>query len=118
MTDHTEADFIRSITEDVMKCLLRSRFFDKLDNLLAPTNTPEVTHCVGGYKLSRSILQASWFDSEEMADIFEVMRSLDGGCDCEILYNVAASSRLKANYWKKLPAQVISFPIHPEHEGR
>jgi Protein of unknown function (DUF2695) len=47
-------------------------------------------------KLSESVLRTAGFDSEEMADIFDVLRSKGGCCDCEILYNVAESSRLKS----------------------
>lgn len=39
-------------------------------------------------------------DSEEIEDILAVMRFHGGSCDCEILYNVAEESRLKAKYWK------------------
>lgn len=30
---------------------------------------------------------------------FHVFMSMGGYCDCEILFNVAESSRLKAEYW-------------------
>jgi hypothetical protein len=39
-------------------------------------------------------------DDEETADVLAVMRLNGGCCDCEILYNVAEESRLKAKYWK------------------
>jgi hypothetical protein len=33
-------------------------------------------------------------------DIYRVLRSRGGACDCEILFNVAGESRLRSDYWK------------------
>ena len=94
-------DFVASITPDVMKCLDRSLFFEKLDDVLCPKDCSEVRQgCGSDYKLSESILLASGFDASDLVDIFDVLRGQGGFCDCEILYNVAESSRLKAEYWR------------------
>ena len=94
-------DLISSITPDVMTCLERSGLFRKLDDLLCPEGRSQPrANCSGDYQLSKSILQAAGFDSSELTDIFGVLGSQGGCCDCEILYNVAESSRLKADYWR------------------
>lgn len=79
-----------------MKCLDRSLFFEKLDDVLCPKDCSEVRQgCGSDYKLSESILLASGFDASDLVDIFDVLRGQGGFCDCEILYNVAESSRLR-----------------------
>jgi hypothetical protein len=94
-------DLINLITLDVMKCLDYEDFFEKLDDLLCPKDRSRIREmCGGGFKLSESILQAAGFDTSELTDILSVLRSKGGCCDCEILYNVVESSRLKAEYWR------------------
>ena len=94
-------DLISSITPNVMTCLERSGLFRKLDDLLCPEGRSQPpANCSGDYQLSKSILQAAGFDSSELTDIFGVLGSQGGCCDCEILYNVAESSRLKTDYWR------------------
>jgi hypothetical protein len=96
-----EKDLIASITPDVMKCLDRSGYFEKLDDLLCPKDGshPRGT-CRGDYKLSESVLLASGFKQTDMDDIIGVLQSQGGCCDCEVLYNVVESSRLKGEYWR------------------
>jgi hypothetical protein len=101
MEADSDPELIALIAPDVMSCLTRSGFFEKLDDCLCPT---DITHspkiCDGDYKLSELILQDRGFDSPDLADIFNVLKSKGGFCDCEILYNVAESSRLKTEYWR------------------
>jgi hypothetical protein len=108
-------DLINLITPDVMKCLDYEDFFGKLDDLLCPKNGSRTRVCGGGFKLSESILQAAGFDTSELADILSVLRSKGGCCDCEILYNVGESSRLKAEYWRDRVHQ-RSTPNSPRSE--
>ena len=90
---------ISSIAPDVMKCLGRCGFFEKLDGLLSPEdNSTPSPSCDGTFKLSESILHGAGFDRAELTDIFAVLQSKGGCCDCEILCNVAETSHLKANY--------------------
>jgi uncharacterized protein DUF2695 len=101
MESPSDDDLIPSIALDVMRCLERCGFFEKLDGLLSPDDnsiTPQ--GCDGTYKLSEPILVAAGFDRAELDDIFAVLHSKGGCCDCEVLYNVAETSRLKANYWR------------------
>src|SRR5271157_3259660 len=99
-------ELISSIAPDVMRCLGQSGYFEKLDDLLSPegASTPCRTWD-GTYKISESILLASGFDQTELGDIFAVLRSQGGCCDCEVLYNVVETSRLKARYWRKRAAE-------------
>jgi hypothetical protein len=105
MFDSVDADpdteFIGSIAPDVMKCLVRDRFFEKLDDLLSPQDE-SISHqkCSGDYKHSESVLLDSGFQRTDLGDIFAVLRFKGGYCDCEVLYNVAETSRLKAQYWR------------------
>lgn len=100
MEDNRESDLIASITPYVMASLGRARFFEKLDDLLSPKDDSRPAECGGDYKLSESILGPAGYDSEDLQDIYDVLRSQGGCCDCEILYNVAEASSLKANYWR------------------
>jgi len=101
MESDSEDELISSIAPDVMTCLGRCSYFEKLDELLSPEdNSASVEKCDGSFRLSETILVASGFDRAELADIFAVLHSKGGCCDCEVLYNVAEKSRLKANYWR------------------
>jgi hypothetical protein len=95
------SEFISSIAPDVMWYLVPLGFFEKLDDLLSPKDDPRLRRACGGdYKLSESVLLTSGVQQADLADIFGVLRSKGGCCDCEILYNVTESSRLKAKYWR------------------
>jgi hypothetical protein len=94
-------DLVSSIESDVTMCLVRSGYFDKLDNILSPMDdsSPAQT-CDGTFRLSESILLACGFERDDLDDIFSVLRSKGGCCDCEVLYNATETSRLKAKYWR------------------
>jgi len=97
----SDDEFVSSIAHNVMRCLRRSGYFEKLDDILSPEgNSSPTQFCDGSYKISESILSASGFDQDELDDIFAVLGSEGGFCDCEVLYNAAESSRLKSNYWR------------------
>jgi hypothetical protein len=75
----SDDELIRSIAPDVMACLSRSRFFEKLDDLLSPKDDLPLHHaCDGTYKLSESILLSSGFDRADLGDIFRVFASMVG----------------------------------------
>ncbi len=96
-----EDELIVSITPDVMECLAKCKFFAELDNQLCPADgTNARQHCRGNYEISESILRSHGFDETEMPDVFNVLRAQGGCCDCEVLFNVAGESRLKAEYWR------------------
>jgi hypothetical protein len=112
MESASDDDLISSIVPDVMKCLGRCGFFEKLDGILSPEDNSIPTHgCDGTYRLSESILIAAGF---ERADL-DMLRSKGGFCDCEVLYNVAETSRRKANYW---PSRAAGRIAHTPHTPR
>jgi hypothetical protein len=77
MEDDSDRDFISSITAEVIGCLNCSQFFEKLDDLLCPTeglgSHPE--ECNRDYKLSQAILREAGFDTADLEDIFDVLRA-------------------------------------------
>jgi hypothetical protein len=110
----SDDELISSIAPDVMKCLERARLFEKLDDLLSPQdNSIPPQTCDGTYNISEGILLASGFEHADLEDIFAVLHSKGGCCDCEVLYNVSETNRLKANYWRRR-AEGLSIPTgHP-----
>ena len=101
MTADPDSDFISSIAPDVRTCLRRVQFFERLDDLLCPKNDPDQREvCRNDYTLSKRVLAEAGFNAADLDDIFGVLKSLGGCCDCEVLYNVADSSRVKAEYWR------------------
>ena len=93
---------IFEITPDVMRCLEDRRHFEKLDDILCPSdNSIPVQKCTGTFAISETILSAEGFDDDARADIYGVLRSKGGFCDCETLFNVAKRSRMASNYWRQ-----------------
>lgn len=114
MADGADSDLIESITPDVMTCLRRSHFFERLDDLLCPQEDPRHPEvCSGDFKLSHRMLETEGFDSADLDDIFNVLRAQGAGCDCEVLYNVAELSRLKEKYWKSQAEHIDAKLKHP-----
>jgi Protein of unknown function (DUF2695) len=109
-------EFISSIASNVMQSLASSSYFEKLDDLLSPEDHSGASeNCDGTYKLSETILQASGFERDDLSDIFAVLQSKGACCDCEVLYNVAEKSRLKAKYWRSRAAGLPTKMTHKPH---
>ena len=116
MEPDSDDELISSIAPDVMTCLGRCSFFEKLDELLSPEdNSSSVEKCDGSFRLSETILVAAGFDRAELKEIFAVLHSKGGCCDCEVLYNVAETSRLKANYWRGRAGEQTARTQHTPH---
>jgi|SRR5579864_948824 len=115
MEADADDELVAAISSDVMTCLVRAGFLDKLDNLLCPAdNSSKSERCTGDFRFSERILLASGFNPTDLFDIFAVLRSKGGCCDCEVLYNAAETSRLKSQYWKKY-AKGFEDPFkHPD----
>jgi hypothetical protein len=97
---YPDEELIDSITADVMRCLVASRFFEFLDEAMCPAETGrERAPCWGDFRTSRPILLSRGFKDDELFDVFHVLMRQGGFCDCEILYNAVEKSRLKAEYW-------------------
>ena len=93
--DREHVKFVASISDDVMKCLVSQRFFEELDARLCPKDAQvSRVSCDHSYKISKAVLAELGFQGEDLGDIFDVLRSRGGFCDCEILYNAAEESRL------------------------
>lgn len=119
MDAESDDDLIASIAPDVIRCLHRAGFFAKLDDVLCPTDDKKSPlACDGTYKISVPILLACDFDQADVAEIFCVLKSKGGCCDCEILYNVADVGRLKARYWRNRAGELEAQTWHrPKHSG-
>ncbi len=116
MESNSDDELISSIAPDVMTCLGRCNYFEKLDELLSPEdNSTSVEKCDGSFRLSETILIAAGLDRAELEDIFAVLHSKGGCCDCEVLYNVAEKSRLKANYWRGRAGKLVARTPHTPH---
>jgi hypothetical protein len=97
---YPDEEVIDEITPDVMKCLNGARFFELLDDVMCPQQpVRQRAQCWGDNRNSRPILLNQGFKEDEFFDVFHVLMRQGGFCDCEILYNAAAQSRLKAEYW-------------------
>lgn len=111
MEPDSDDELISSIAPDVMTCLGRCNYFEKLDQLLSPEDNSTAAQCCDGtYKLSESILISAGFDRAALDDIFAVLQSKRGCCDCEVLCNVAEKSRLRANYWRRRAEEIPRTP--------
>jgi hypothetical protein len=114
MEPDADQELIASIAPEVMKCLEGAGFFEKLDDLLSPLNhSIPPQECDGSYKISQTILLSSGFKHADLEDIFAVLHSKGGCCDCEVLYNVSESNRLKSNYWRRRGEGLSTPTGHP-----
>ena len=97
---HLDEDTIANITPDVMACLSSSGFFSALDDIFSPADGSDGQACHGDFRNSKLTLSSLGLADSDFCDVFDVLMEQGGFCDCEILYNVAESSRLKAAYWR------------------
>ena len=100
-SEQDQRELIESITPDVMGVLATSGFFAALDDRLCPADASiTAQRCSHSFELTSSILRAKEFPDEDIGEVIEVLRAQGGFCDCEILYNVAETSRLKTKHWQ------------------
>jgi hypothetical protein len=108
--EYPDSELITDITPDVMRCLSGAGIFEALDDVLCP---PDGSHprrqCHGDYRHARAVLLARGFHQDELFDVFHVLMAQGGYCDCEILYNAAEVSRLKAEYWRARAEQIEPY---------
>ena len=97
--NNPDDELTAEIAVDVMRVVSRRGFFEKLDDKLCHVGDVNAETCAGGYAISE-LLHTLGFDEEELKDIFQVFRSRGGFCDCEILYNVSETNRLKTRHWR------------------
>src|SRR5215471_20472448 len=97
-----DQDYIESITPDVLRSLQERGFFARLDDVFCPMNAmtpPE--QCAGDFRHAKRTLQHCGFDESNWFDVFHVLMGQGAFCDCEILYNAAAESRLRSQHWQR-----------------
>jgi hypothetical protein len=108
-SDFRTDEFVNDIAEDVLGVLRKERFFERLDDIFCPEESGQVrASCGQSFAHSTGILREAGMDSDDIDDVLAVLRSKGGCCDCEVLYNVALESRLKAKYWKARHTQFTS----------
>lgn len=59
--------------------------------------------CFGDFRHSKKLLTTLGFSNEDQFDIFHVLMSEGGYCDCEILHNVFQESAYSKKYWHDNP---------------
>lgn len=112
---YPDEKLMKSIASDVLVAVERAGAIAALDDLMAPesdTHAPEPCH--GDFRLLKKVLVEKGFgkrgEIDEISDICHVMMSRGGYCDCEVLYNVVETNRLKSRYWKQRVKEAQSGP--------
>ena len=101
MNEDYDEELLTDITPDVLRVLNNHSFFARLDDLFCPADgSSPAAVCHGNFQSSTALLVDLGFEAVPIADVHEVLHYLGGCCDCEVLYNVAEESRLKAKYWR------------------
>jgi Protein of unknown function (DUF2695) len=110
-------ELIAAITPNVLACLSQQGFFEQLDDRFCPVDTSSArTSCQGDYRTSELILPSFGYDDAAVSDVVAVLEAQGACCDCEVLYNVAETSRLKSEYWRSRAAGIDSRTAHkPEN---
>ncbi|MBB5065045.1 DUF2695 domain-containing protein [Granulicella mallensis] len=109
MSDEAEDDFdsiIRDITPYVMKSLEGKGFFVSLEELIFNKGADNPIGCKHDFTHATALLIKAGYTAEDREDIFAVMRSRGGFCDCEILYNALEESLPRERYWKTRAAEL------------
>jgi len=107
--DDPDEQFIESITADVMGVLQKKGFFAALDEVFLSEGDPvHPRTCFGDFRHAKQTLQLCGFEELDWSDVFHVLMGQGAFCDCEILYNAAVESRLKARYWKRRSHEIDS----------
>lgn len=97
---YPDDELIQNITPDVIRCLVGSGFFQRLDDQMCPkAPSQNLAPCFGDFRLAKAALADSGFHLDEYFDVLHVLMAKGGFCDCEILFNAAPDNRLRAAYW-------------------
>jgi hypothetical protein len=102
---YPDEQLIASISSNVLAAVERAGVFSALDDLLAPEGATGAVSCHGDFRHTKAVLAQKGFgrhgDVDEVFDICHVLMAKGGYCDCEVLFNVSETNRLKSRYWKK-----------------
>jgi hypothetical protein len=100
--EYPDEGLIAAIKADVLAALQTSGFFGALDELLSPADVDsQRRQCSGDFRHARQALEKCGFAQSDWSDVFHVLMAEGGFCDCEVLYNVAPESRLRAGHWRQ-----------------
>lgn len=109
-----DVDFVSDIAPDVLGVLAADCFFERLDDLFCPLDpTIARVRCGHSFKQTIDLLHEFGMSSDDIDDVLAVLKSRGGCCDCEVLFNVAEESRLKAEYWNARAAELIANKDSP-----
>jgi hypothetical protein len=98
---YPDEGLISSIKSDVMSYLSDVGFFKALDDVFCPLDeTCPRQVCYGDFRCSKYVLASCGVPESDFFDVFHVLMSEGGFCDCEILYNASAPNRLQAKHWR------------------
>jgi hypothetical protein len=101
MDQSLDASLINDIADDVLRVLSQIRLFERLDDLYCPTGTEVLpVKCRHDYAQTELILTEGEMDEQEVKEVVAVLDASGGHCDCEVLYNLAETSRFKSLYWQ------------------
>ena len=102
-----DPEMIGQITADILGALTRCRYFELLDDRLCPADpTQPRVRCAHSFATTICILRELGMDLYDLEEVMGFLRASGARCDCGVLYNVALESRLKAEYWKRRPAEL------------
>lgn len=104
--EYPDEQMIADIKPHVLGVLQESGFFAALDKLLFTEDAnASRQQCSGDFRHSKQALAACGFAESDFSDVFHVLMDEGGFCDCEVLYNAAPESRLRADYWRRSHAE-------------
>ncbi len=107
----SDEQYIAEISSAVLNVLRKRKFFQALDDILAPVSS-KAESCHGDFRHSKKVLKRIGLTtSDDWSDVSGVLQAHGGFCDCEVLYNVADQSRLASNYWKSKHEELTKKPL-------
>jgi hypothetical protein len=103
---YPDDELMASIAPDVLQAIEQAGVTARLDDLLAPEDAnASAEHCHGDFRHLKKVLAEKGFgqrgEIDEIFGICHVAMAKGGYCDCEVLYNVSGTNRLKSRYWAK-----------------
>jgi Protein of unknown function (DUF2695) len=91
---------LSDIAPNIMAVLIRDKFFTRLEARVFPDSPDPRNLCDHSFSNASVLLAEDGHDEDAQEDVFAVMRSRGGFCDCEIIWNVAEGSPVTENYWR------------------
>jgi hypothetical protein len=98
---------VADIAPYVLAVLEAQNFFALLDDDFLPAHVTAPLPCDHTFRRTDRILRQLGMNSEDVEEVTLVMIAGGACCDCEVLYNVAQESRVKAMYWKARGAGLL-----------